>query len=338
MPQRSIDGLPRHPQNAGDGGSPRPDRSCARRSGDRRPKARSNAGPDASALRFAHCRPGPASTACSTARAMRSMSARREPEEAGAELHRSPPGCRIGCAGWWRRPRALEIVVTHTEVEALLLECNLIKRLMPRYNVLLRDDKSFPFIHLTADHDFPAADQASRRAQPEGEYFGPFASAGAVNRTLIALQKAFLLRSCSDTVFANRTRPCLLYQIKRCSAPCVGRIGEDDYAGLIEQARRFLSAAARRCSGSLAGGDGRGRGGARFRGGGADPRPHPRAVAGAGPPGHPRRRHRRRRRDRRPSGRRPHLHPGVLLPRRPAIGATAPISRATTGSSASRRC
>ncbi|HTV44714.1 MAG TPA: excinuclease ABC subunit UvrC [Stellaceae bacterium] len=136
---------------------------------------------------------------------------------------------------------AMEIVSTHTEAEALLLECNLIKRLMPRFNVLLRDDKSFPLIHLTADHEFPQLTKHRGARTKPGSYFGPFASAGAVNRTLVTLQKAFLLRSCSDSIFANRTRPCLLHQIKRCSAPCVGRIGRDEYARLIEQAHAFLS-------------------------------------------------------------------------------------------------
>ena len=145
---------------------------------------------------------------------------------------------------------SLEIVSTHTEVEALLLESNLIKRLKPRYNVLLRDDKSFPYIHITpADPNAPANSAKRwarivkhRGARDEGGiYYGPFASAGAVNRTLNSLQRAFLLRSCTDGVFTARTRPCLLHQIKRCSAPCVGRIDSESYEVLIKQAEDFLS-------------------------------------------------------------------------------------------------
>jgi excinuclease ABC subunit C len=136
---------------------------------------------------------------------------------------------------------AVEVVVTATEAEALLLECNMIKRLMPRFNVLLRDDKSFPLIHIGAAHDFPQITKHRGAQNKPGSYFGPFASAGAVGRTLVTLQKAFLLRSCSDSVFANRTRPCLLYQIKRCSAPCVGYIDREAYGALVEQAKAFLS-------------------------------------------------------------------------------------------------
>ncbi len=137
--------------------------------------------------------------------------------------------------------RAMEFVVTATETEALLLEANLIKQLRPRYNVLLRDDKSFPFILVAEDHEAPQILKHRGAHKRTGEYYGPFASAGAVNRTLNTLQKAFLLRSCSDSVYEGRTRPCLLYQIKRCSAPCVGLIGLEDYAGLVGEAKRFLS-------------------------------------------------------------------------------------------------
>jgi len=135
----------------------------------------------------------------------------------------------------------MEVVTTHTEAEALLLESNLIKQLKPRYNILLRDDKSFPFLVLTDDHAFPQIVKHRGARSLSGQYFGPFASAGAVNHTLNTLQKAFLLRSCSDNVFSSRTRPCLLYQIKRCSAPCVERIDRASYHALVEQARAFLS-------------------------------------------------------------------------------------------------
>jgi excinuclease ABC subunit C len=136
--------------------------------------------------------------------------------------------------------RALEVVTTHTEVEALLLESNFIKRFKPRYNVVLRDDKSFPYILITGDHDWPRLVKFRGARTAKGDYFGPFASAGAVNRTLNWLQRAFLLRSCSDSTFAIRTRPCLLHQIKRCSAPCVGKIDQASYVALVEQAHHFL--------------------------------------------------------------------------------------------------
>ncbi|HVL79375.1 MAG TPA: excinuclease ABC subunit UvrC [Sphingomicrobium sp.] len=137
--------------------------------------------------------------------------------------------------------RSLTIITTRTEAEALLLEAQLIKRFRPPYNVLLRDDKSFPFILLREDHAYPRVQKHRGARRSKGQYYGPFASAGSVTRTLNALQKLFLLRSCSDSFFANRSRPCLLYQIKRCSAPCVGRIGEEDYAELVDDAKAFLA-------------------------------------------------------------------------------------------------
>ena len=137
--------------------------------------------------------------------------------------------------------RSMEFVTTHTEVEALLLESNLIKKLRPRYNVLLRDDKTFPHILITGDQDFAQLMKHRGARKREGRYFGPFASAGAVNRTIAALQRAFLLRNCSDSIFRSRTRPCLQFHIKRCSAPCVGRISQEDYAALVGEAHEFLT-------------------------------------------------------------------------------------------------
>ncbi|MBG6156497.1 excinuclease ABC subunit C [Labrenzia sp. EL_159] len=136
---------------------------------------------------------------------------------------------------------AMEFVVTQTEPEALLLEANLIKRLRPRFNVLLRDDKSFPYILVTGDHQSAAIVKHRGARKRKGDYFGPFASAGAVDRTINALQKAFLIRTCSDSYYENRSRPCLQYQIKRCAGPCTGEIGQEDYAGLVSEAKAFLS-------------------------------------------------------------------------------------------------
>ena len=137
--------------------------------------------------------------------------------------------------------RSMTIVTTRTEAEALLLEAQLIKRFRPPYNVLLRDDKSFPFILLREDHAFPRVQKHRGARRIKGQYYGPFASAGSVTRTLNALQKLFLLRSCSDSFFENRSRPCLLFQIKRCSAPCVGRIEEAEYDELVDEAKEFLA-------------------------------------------------------------------------------------------------
>jgi excinuclease ABC subunit C len=147
---------------------------------------------------------------------------------------------------------AIEFVSTATETEALLLEANLIKRLRPRFNVLLRDDKSFPYILITAG-DLPAQITKHRGARNRGgDYFGPFAAVSAVNRTITALERAFLIRSCSDAVYESRTRPCLLHQIKRCSAPCTDEISHADYAELVREAKAFLSGKSRAIKEALA--------------------------------------------------------------------------------------
>lgn len=135
---------------------------------------------------------------------------------------------------------SMMFLTTQTETEALLLEQNLIKQLKPRYNVLLRDDKSFPNILVSHQHAFPQIKKHRGAKKEKGNYYGPFASAGAVNRTLNSLQKVFLLRNCTDATFESRTRPCLLYQIKRCAGPCVGRVSEKEYAALVSDAERFL--------------------------------------------------------------------------------------------------
>ena len=147
---------------------------------------------------------------------------------------------------------SMEFITTETETEALLLESNLIKQLKPKFNVLLRDDKSFPHILIEQTGDWPLMRKHRGARREKGKYFGPFASAGAVNRTLNQMQKAFLLRTCSDSVFSNRTRPCLLHQIKRCCAPCVDAVSPEDYNALVEDAVRFLEGRSTRVQTELA--------------------------------------------------------------------------------------
>jgi len=144
--------------------------------------------------------------------------------------------CRMICA-----TRSMEFVRTKTESEALLLEANMIKRLKPWYNVLLRDDKSFPYILINSDHEAPQLSKHRGKRRRKGHYFGPFASGQSVDRTIAVLQKAFLLRNCTDSYYANRNRPCLQHQIKRCAAPCTGEISLEDYQGLVENGISFLS-------------------------------------------------------------------------------------------------
>jgi excinuclease ABC subunit C len=140
---------------------------------------------------------------------------------------------------------SMDIVTTRSEAEALLLEANLIKKFAPRYNVLLKDDKSFPYIFFSGDHEFSRMAKHRGPKIKKGKYYGPFVSAGAVNESITLLQKAFLLRSCTDNIYKNRTRPCMLYQIKRCSAPCVNKIPKDEYTKMLAQAEAFLSGKSR---------------------------------------------------------------------------------------------
>ncbi|MGD9863864.1 MAG: excinuclease ABC subunit UvrC [Pseudodonghicola sp.] len=163
-----------------------------------------------------------------------------------------PSGHTHRIARMIRETASMMFLTTRTETEALLLEQNLIKQLKPKYNVLLRDDKSFPNILVAKDHPYPQIKKHRGARKEKGAYFGPFASAGAVNRTLNQLQKAFLLRNCSDAMFDSRTRPCLLYQIKRCSGPCAGYISEADYAESVRDAERFLSGRSTRVQEDLA--------------------------------------------------------------------------------------
>ena len=137
--------------------------------------------------------------------------------------------------------KQMNFVVTNTEVEALLLECNLIKRHKPRFNIILRDDKSFPYILINKEYSFPRVQKYRGIKKHKGDYYGPFVSPSVADNTLIALQKAFLLRSCSDNIFTNRKRPCLLYDIKRCSAPCVDYISKGSYSESIKDAKKFLT-------------------------------------------------------------------------------------------------
>ncbi len=163
-----------------------------------------------------------------------------------------PSGHSARIARMIRETASMMFLTTRTETEALLLEQNLIKQLKPRYNVLLRDDKSFPNILVAKDHPFPQIRKHRGKRSDKGSYFGPFASAGAVNRTLTQLQRVFLLRNCTDATFESRTRPCLNYQIKRCSGPCVGLISAGDYGALVADAERFLQGKSTKIQASLA--------------------------------------------------------------------------------------
>ncbi len=215
---------------------------------------------------------------------------------------------------------ALEFMSTATETEALLLEANLIKRLRPRFNVLLRDDKSFPYILITADHWAPQILKHRGSRARKGNFYGPFASVWAVNRTITALQRAFLLRSCSDGFFESRTRPCLLHQIKRCSGPCTREIDFAGYSKLVREANAFLSGRSQAVKDALAREMEQASAGARFRARGDQSRPAGRAFGRAVASGHQPARLGRSRRVRGAPGRRLQLRGSVLLPNRSELG------------------
>ena len=216
--------------------------------------------------------------------------------------------------------RTLEFVVTRTETEALLLEANLIKRLRPRFNVTLRDDKSFPYILITSDHWAPQIlKHRGARSRP-GQYYGPFASVWAVNRTVNALQRAFLLRSCSDPFFESRTRPCLLYQIKRCSAPCTKEIEFQRLCGAGARGQRVPVRPQQVGQGRARRGNGEGVHGARFRARRDLPRSSRGAVGDPIAAGHQSAHRRGGRRLCRASAGRLHLRRSVLLPHRAELG------------------
>ena len=219
-----------------------------------------------------------------------------------------------------RETATMEFVVTRTEIEALLLEANLIKRLRPRFNVLMRDDKSFPYILLTGDHPSPGIFKHRGARSRKGDYFGPFASAGAVGRTINSLQRAFLLRTCTDSVFESRTRPCLLYQIKRCSGPCTGEISRRRLCRAGREAKDFLSGRSQKVKTEISAQMQQAAEDLDFERAADLSRPAGGAVACPEPPGHQPARRRGGRRLRHPSGGRADLHPGVLLPHRPELG------------------
>ena len=248
------------------------------------------------------------------------MSARPRTSRSASANYARPTGYDARIARMIAATVTMEFVTTKTETEALLLEANLIKRLRPRFNVLLRDDKSFPYILITSDHWAPQILKHRGARTRQGHYFGPFANAGAVNRTINALQRAFLLRSCSDSFFEARTRPCLLHQIKRCSAPCTQEIDFAGYAELVREADAFLSGRSRSVQKELATEMDKASAAMDFehaavyrdRSGGA--------VGGHVAPGHQSAQRRGSRRVRRAPGRRLQLRRGVLLPHRAELG------------------